>query len=100
LSLNVRKLRIVSNDISNFYISGEADHVDVNFYFTDGIFYGQGLRARNASVYHRGSNSIHLNVTDSISGEIGSLGNVFIYQQMPMAVDLIESSSGRLIFNP
>lgn len=99
LSLNVRKLRIVSNDVSNFYISGAADHVEVNFYFTDGIFFGQGLRAMNASVYHIGSNAIHLNVTDSISGEIASLGNVFIHQQMPLAVDLIESSSGRLIFN-
>jgi len=99
MDLNVRELKIISNAISNYHISGVAEFVDVDFFFTDGIFYGQELITRNASIYHRGSNSIHLNVSDSISGEIGSLGNVFVYQQMPMVVDVLESSSGKLIFN-
>lgn len=100
LEVNIRSLAIVSNEVANYYLSGSVDELRVGFYSSDGIFYGEKLLTNDCVVTHQGSNTIHLNVANSLSGGIYSLGNVILHQQMPTSVDVEETNSGKLIYQP
>lgn len=97
LQLNVETLRIVSNNISFFYLSGNATDLAINFAAGNGRFEGRNLIAQNISIFHRGSNDMVVNPQQSITGTILSTGNVISVNQ-PSIVSVEEVFNGRLIF--
>ena len=98
LTLKVGELEVVSNGLSNIYLSGQTERLQVGFYNNDGIFFGEQLRALSCRVDHRGSNALHIQVADSLYGGIYSLGNVYVHGPRPAAIEVTESSKGRLVF--
>jgi len=98
LQLDVEDLQVISNNLSFFYLSGEAENVSVNFANGSGRFEGEDLIAENISVFHRGTNDMVINPQQSITGSIVSTGNVISFNQPPI-VDVDEVFNGRLIFN-
>ena len=100
LDVNIKKLIIVSNEVTNFYITGSVDQLQLGFLYCDGIFFGEDLRVIDCEVTHIGSNSIHLDVSGSLKGDILSLGDVIVHHQMPQTVEINESGGGSLIFKP
>ena len=99
LELDINSLRISSNEVANFYLTGTAQQLFIGFYYADEIFFAEDLQVNNCVITHYGSNSIHLNVLESLKGEIYGFGDVILHQQMPQTVDVIESGSGKLIFD-
>jgi hypothetical protein len=99
VDVNVQKLTIVSNEVANFYLRGSADLLVIGFYYADEIFYGEELQVDDCLVTHYGSNSMHLNVTQSLKGNIYSYGDVFMHRQMPQTIEVTESENGKLIFD-
>jgi Putative auto-transporter adhesin, head GIN domain len=100
LMVDVGSLVVVTNNVANFYISGVAEKLAVGIYYSDGIFYGENLVAKNCSITHRGSNTIHLNLTGQLTGGIYSFGDVIAHKQMPLSVDIEETGTGRFIYEP
>lgn len=97
LNLNVQNLRVVSNNLSFFYLSGEVENLNINFASGDGRFEGENLIAQNISIFQRGSNDMLVNPQQSITGTIFSTGNVLSFNQPPI-VEVDEVFKGRLIF--
>ncbi|MBT8243614.1 MAG: DUF2807 domain-containing protein [Winogradskyella sp.] len=98
LNLDVENLNVVSNNLSFFYLSGEAENLNVNFAAGDGRFEGEDFIVQNISIFHRGSNNMVVNPQQSITGTIFSTGDVISVNQPPN-VDVEEVFNGRLIFN-
>ncbi|WP_159021747.1 head GIN domain-containing protein [Formosa sp. L2A11] len=97
LELDVETLNVVSNNISVFYISGEANNLSVGFYAGSGRFEGANLIANTVDVYHRGSNDIIVNPQESLTGELVSTGDL-IAKNRPEIVDVNVQYKGELLF--
>ncbi|WP_299117647.1 head GIN domain-containing protein [uncultured Winogradskyella sp.] len=98
LQLDIENLKIVSNNLSFFYLSGEAENMSISFPAGNGRVEAENLVAQNISVFHRGSNDMVVNPQQSITGSILSTGNVISVNQPPI-IDVEEVFNGRLIFN-
>ncbi|RMB56670.1 DUF2807 domain-containing protein [Dokdonia sinensis] len=97
MELDVTSFEVISNNISNFYISGRAENALIGFYAGSGRYEGAGVLVDNLRIFHRGSNVMIVNPITSITGEIRSNGNV-IAKNRPETVDVQELERGRLIF--
>ena len=98
LQINSNKLRIVSNNISSFYISGEVDDLFVGFYSGAGRFHSEFLYAQNVTVFHRGSNDMFVNPQQSLTGELRGTGDL-ISLNNPPTVEVQRFYTGELIFS-
>lgn len=97
LEINNNMLIVENNSVSRFFISGQTQNLNVSFYESGGIFYGQELRAQQIDVYHRGSNDMYVHPIGSISGDIFNIGNVYSVTRPPI-VNVTEHYQGRLFF--
>jgi hypothetical protein len=97
LEVAMEGLRISSNSISSYYVSGTVNNLEVRFFAGEGRFEGEHLIAQNVTLYHRGSNDMIVNPQQSLSGEMLGTGNV-ISMQTPPSVDVDVLYIGDLIF--
>ena len=97
LNVNNDYLNIANNNVSRFYLSGQTNTANFNFYFGDGRIEAQNLTAQNIIVYHRGSNDMVVNPIQSISGIMNSTGNI-ILKNVPPIVQVEELYQGRVIY--
>ena len=98
LELAVGGLEVVSNNFSNFYISGSAERAFIGFYGGAGRFEGAAFLVEELNVFHRGSNVMIVHPIHSIRGKIVSNGNV-IAKNRPEIVEVEELYTGRLVFD-
>lgn len=97
LIVNSSSIGVVTNDVSNVFMSGSVQNLNITFASGDGRFEGANLIAQNINVFHRGSNDMILNPQQSLTGEIRSTGDVISLNQ-PSTVDVEEFYTGQLIF--
>jgi len=97
--LNVQNnyLNIANNNVSRFYLSGQTDTANFNFYFGDGRIEAENFVTKEMIVYHRGSNDMIVYPTESITGTMNSTGNI-ILKNVPPIVDVEELYQGRVIY--
>jgi Putative auto-transporter adhesin, head GIN domain len=100
IDADIRILTVVSNEVANYYVSGNVDKLNITFAYCDAIFFGENLLVNNCRVNHVGSNTMHLNVTGNLTGRISSFGDVIVHAQMPQFVDVEEAGKGTLIYKP
>lgn len=97
LNVNNGYLNIANNNVSRFYLSGQTNTANFNFYFGDGRIEAQNLTVQNIIVYHRGSNDMIVKPVQSITGTMNSTGNI-ILKNVPPIVDVQELYQGRVIY--
>jgi hypothetical protein len=97
LVVDIENLGISTNEITNFTLSGSATNLSVGAYFGDGIIFGSNLKSQNCQITHRGSNTMHLNVSGALAGTIDSFGDVLLYDQAPATIDVELNSRGQII---
>lgn len=97
LKLDTQLVYIESNNVSNFYVSGETDQLIVFFSWGNGIFNGEQLQSNSIDVYHRGSNDIIFFPIQSIEGNIYSTGNIVLKNRPIMPPNVVQHLTGRLI---
>ncbi len=97
LDLNVDFLTITQNNLSNYFLRGQVNMLQLNFTFGDARFEGRNLIVQNANIYHRGTNDIIINPQQQLTGTILSTGDI-ISVNVPPIVDVEELYTGRLIF--
>lgn len=99
LTVNSNEYVIIeSNNVSNFYIKGDCNNLNVAFFWGNGIFYGEEIAVTNSIyVFQRGSNDMIFRPTSRIYGDIYSVGNV-ILKSLPLQDDIIQHYRGRVIY--
>lgn len=98
LQLNNDAFTIVFNNISNCFVFGNTNNLNVTFASGGSRFEGKNLIAQNVTFWNRSSNDMIINPQQSITGKISGTGNVICFTQPPI-VNVIEQYKGRLIFN-
>ncbi|MDX1629182.1 MAG: head GIN domain-containing protein [Fulvivirga sp.] len=96
LDLNNEHVIISNNDISNFYLSGETNLLTIGFFAGDGRCECDKLRAKNVSVFQRGTNDMVVFPLESLWGRILGTGNL-IYKNKPTHIDIVVEGRGQLI---
>lgn len=98
LTLNCTNFYVESNNVSNFYITGQTENLHVFFAWGNGKFEGTNLIVNNTlSFFHRGSNNIVLFPINLLLGNIYSTGNVIIKNNPVQPPNVIRHYTGRLI---
>jgi hypothetical protein len=98
LQLNNDALNIVFNNLSNCYVSGATNNLNITFASGISRFEGANLIAQHVSLWNRSSNDMIINPQQSVTGLISGTGNVICINQPPL-VDVEQVYKGRLIFN-
>ncbi|MEP1490282.1 MAG: head GIN domain-containing protein [Algibacter sp.] len=97
LQIDNSSFSLVFNNLSNCYISGTTNNLNINFASGDGRFEGADLVAQNIIVYHRGTNDMIVNPQQSLKGSLVSYGNLISKNEPPVVeVDIL--FEGQLIF--
>ncbi|GAA4799254.1 head GIN domain-containing protein [Litoribaculum gwangyangense] len=97
LKINNNSFSLVFNGISNCFISGQTNNMDITFAAGTSRFEGRDLIAQNVTIWNRSSNDMIVNPQQSITGKILGTGNVIAVNQPPQ-VNVEELYKGRLIF--
>lgn len=91
-------LFIGNNNVSRYYISGKTVDCYIGFYNGNGIVKAENLEITNFGLFHRGFNDIHINVLQSVTGDLYSTGNLVLHSN-PTSVEVVEHYQGRVIYN-
>jgi hypothetical protein len=97
LEINNNSLTISNNNVSRFYLSGQTNNANFNFYFGDGRIEAEQFTIQNLYVYHRGSNDMIVKPMQRLTGTLNSTGNV-ILKNVPPLVDIEELYQGNVIY--
>ncbi|WP_338731646.1 head GIN domain-containing protein [Mangrovimonas cancribranchiae] len=97
LQLDCNRVRVTSNNISSFYLSGTTNNLSVGFFAGTGRFEGANLIAEHVEVNHRGSNDMIVNPQQELTGVLRGTGNVISVNQPPV-VTVERLYTGELIF--
>ena len=97
LNLEVSSLRITNDNVSNYFLSGKVDRLDLFFAAGDGRLVAEDLETEHIDLMHRGTNKLIVNPQESIKGDIFGFGDV-IAKNRPPEVRVKEHYTGRLIF--
>lgn len=88
----------VFNNISNCFVSGKTNNLEVTLASGNGRFESQNLISQHVIFWNRSTNDIIVNPIQSLIGKILGTGNVIAFTHPPI-VDVQEVYTGRLIFN-
>lgn len=97
LQIDNGSFNLVFNNLSNCFISGKTENLNIAFAAGTSRFEGRDLVAENIIIWNRSSNDMIVNPQQSISGLISGPGNV-ISVNTPPIVEVEEVYKGRLIF--
>lgn len=97
LDLQSDMIMIVANGMSDFFITGTTEDLDINFSDEFPKLYGEDLIAQDVKVRHVGAAPMIVNPQARIRGVISGTGDVIAKNQPPI-VDVEELFTGRLIF--
>ncbi|MDO5972296.1 head GIN domain-containing protein [Flavivirga aquimarina] len=97
LQIDNTTFRLVFNNLSNCFISGQTENLDLTFAAGTSRFEGRDLIAQNVELWNRASNDMIINPQQTIRGTISGTGNVISVNRPPI-VEVDELYKGRLIF--
>jgi hypothetical protein len=98
LELDCNQLTIGNNNVANYYLSGKTTDCFVGFYNGNGILRAENLEITNLGLYHRGFNDMHVNVIQTITGDLYATGNLVIHTT-PATVNVTRHYQGKVIYN-
>lgn len=98
LAVNSNQLLIDNNNVSRYYISGQTQQLQVNFWAGDGRLEAAQLQATTIQLYHRGSNDMLLYPISEVSGTLVSTGNVELFHTPP-TVNLSATYQGHVVYH-
>ena len=96
LEVENQDVYLVSNSIANFYLTGSTESLKIGNYYNNGRFLCKELTAQKASINHLGSNSIEINVTESLNGARDGVGDL-VYYGNPETVEVAIRGKGTLL---
>lgn len=97
LDIDNERLTVVFNNLSNAFITGKTNNLQVTLASGLSLFDASALIAQNVSISNRSSNDIIINPQLKLTGKISGVGNVIALNKPPI-VEVEEVYKGRLIF--
>ncbi|WP_298365881.1 head GIN domain-containing protein [uncultured Lutibacter sp.] len=97
LNIDNNNTTIWSNGISNYYLKGKTNKLNIVFTDGDTRFEGKDFIAKKVSVKNVSSNDILVYPTESLTGSIHSTGDVISFNKPPI-IEIDAQSVGKLIF--
>lgn len=97
LEVDNNELTVVFNNLSNAFVAGKTNTLNVTFAAGTSRFEGRELIAQSITIWNRSSNDMILNPEQEIKGKISGTGDVICVNKPPV-VDVEEQYRGRLIF--
>lgn len=97
LQIDNNSFQVVFNNLSNCFVSGKTENLNVKFAAGTSRFEGQNLAAQKVFVSNRGSNDMIVNPQQEITGKILGIGDVILVNTPPI-IDVEEVYIGRLLF--
>ena len=88
---------VTFNNLSNCFISGKTENLNVGFFAGTSRFEGEDLIAQNVTISHRSSNDIIVNPQQYLKGVVRGTGDL-ISVYTPPIIEVEELYTGRLIF--
>lgn len=98
LQIDNSNLSIENNNVSRYYISGKTNDCYIGFYNGNGIVKAENLEITNFVLFHRGFNDIHVQVLQSVTGDLFSTGNLVLHSNPPV-VEVVQHYQGSVIYN-
>lgn len=98
IQVNNSQLVIETNNVARFYISGQTNEANLNFYEGNSRIEAPNLTAQTIKVFHRGSNDMIVKPIQSITGKMVSTGDI-ILKNNPPVVDVQQLYHGKVIYN-
>ncbi|MDD7886858.1 head GIN domain-containing protein [Flavivirga sp. 57AJ16] len=97
LQIDNNTFRLVFNNLSNCFISGKTENLNLTFAAGTSRFEGRNLIAQKVQLWNRASNDMIVNPQQEIRGTISGTGHVISVNRPPI-VAIDELYKGRLIF--
>lgn len=97
LQINNTSFHVVFNNLSNCYVSGMTNNLNITYAAGTSRFEGRNLIAQNVTIWNRSSNDMIINPIQEIKGKILGTGDVICVNHPPI-VNVEEQYKGRLIF--
>jgi hypothetical protein len=97
LEVDNSNLKVVFNNLSNAFVSGNTTNLNILFASGTSRFEGRNLEAQNINLRNRSSNDMIVKPKQTLKGTILGTGNV-ISVTKPAEVEVEEKYKGRLIF--
>lgn len=97
LDLDVENLRITTDHISNYFLTGKVENFNAFFAAGDGRLEARDLIVQHYDIFHRGTNKLIVNPQQSLKGDIYSYGDIISVNRPPV-VNVTEHWKGKLIF--
>lgn len=97
LDIDNERITVVFNNLSNAFITGKTNNLQVTLASGLSLFDASELIAQNVSISNRSSNDIIINPQLKLTGKISGVGNVIALNKPPI-VEVEEVYKGRLIF--
>ncbi|KJD35397.1 lipoprotein [Tamlana sedimentorum] len=97
LEVDNNSLRLVFNGLSNCFVSGKTNSMNLTFAAGTSRFEGRDLAAQNVVIWNRSSNDMVLNPIQSLRGKISGTGDVILVNTPPI-VEVEQQYTGRLIY--
>lgn len=97
LDLDVQNLRITTDHISNYFLTGKVENFNAFFAAGDGRLEARNLIVQHYDIFHRGTNKLIVNPQQSLRGDIYSYGDIISVNRPPV-VEVTEHFKGKLIF--
>ncbi len=97
LKIDNSAFNLVFNNLSNCFISGKTNTMNITFAAGTSRFEGRDLVAQNVVIWNRSSNDMIVNPIQSIKGKISGTGDVISVNEPPI-IDVEQQYRGKLIF--
>lgn len=97
LQIDNNSFTVVFNNLSNCFISGKTNNLNITLASGTSRFEGRYLVAQNIQLWNRSSNDMIVNPIQQIKGKINGVGDV-IAVNTPGLIEVEELYKGRLIF--
>ena len=97
LEIHNNSFKLVFNNLSNCFISGKTNNLNITFAAGFSRFEGRNFKAQNIQLWNRSSNDMIVNPQQEIKGKISGTGNV-ISVNKPLVIKVEEVYKGKLIF--
>ncbi|WP_185956430.1 head GIN domain-containing protein [Changchengzhania lutea] len=97
LQIDNDTFRLVFNNLSNCFISGKTENLNITFAAGTSRFEGRNLIAQNVTIWNRSSNDMTVNPQQQITGKISGTGDVICVTRPPV-IDVEQQYKGELIF--
>lgn len=97
LQIDNTTFRVVFNNLSNCFISGQTENLNLIFAAGTSRFEGRDLIAQKVQLWNRAANDMIVNPQQEIKGTISGVGDVISVNRPPI-VEVDQLYKGRLIF--